>query len=311
MQGITKFAGDFSLRQLQTLHDFSFDTLPSEHTCRIYGVEYLQLQDKDIGELFVTRFGWPLVKNLLPQSWYEDQQYARRGERLEVGTSAVYRVPTQSKLGSTQDLIVKFSRFAQNVPLEIAGTFPDDVPLEVIESAQFNTPFGEFGLLREMRLGWFGPHELKLRTKRPLAIYSPAREYSQWRMGREEWQFESYQRAIKEETHNAILLNARREYVVLYAWVKGRDAQEMFELGLLSKSEMHELMKRATHDMEQKGFRVLDNKPRHIILRERPDGTLMRRHGELVYALIDFELLQRTEKYEEFLRTRRSSGILD
>jgi hypothetical protein len=309
MQGMMKFAGDFSLQQMQTLRDFSFDTLPPEHTCRIYGVEYLQLQDKDIGELFVTRFGWPLVKNLLPQSWYENQRYAKHGERLEVGTSAVYRVPTQTKLGRTQDLIVKFSRFAQNVPLEIAGTFLDDVPLEVIESAQFNSPFEEFGLLREMRLGWFGPRELKLRTKRALAIYSPAREYSRWRMGREEWQFEEYQREIKKETHNAFEFNARREYVVLYAWVKGRDAQEMYELGKITKNEMHELTQRVTRDMERKGFRVLDNKPRHIILRERPDGTLMRRHGELVYALIDFELLQRTEEYEAFLRTRRLNGV--
>ena len=301
-----KFAGDFSLRQLTALRDFSFDTLPSEHTCRIYGVEYLQLQDKDIGDLFVTRFGWPLVKNLLPQSWYENKQYATRGERLEVGTSAVYRVPTQTQLGRTQDLIIKFSRFAQNVPLEIAGTFLDDVPLETIENAQFNSPFEEFGLLREMRLGWFGPCDLKLRTKRALAIYSPAREYSQWRMGREEWQFEEYQREIKKETHNAIEFNARREYVVIYAWVTGHDAQEMYERGKISKREMHTLLKRATKEMEQKGFRVLDNKPRHIILRERPDGTLLRRKGELVYALIDFELLQRTEEYEDFLRTRRS-----
>lgn len=303
-----KFAGDFSLRQMKTLRDFSFDTLPPEHTCRIYGVEYLQLHDKGVGDLFVTRFGWPLLKNLLPQSWYENERYAKYGERLEVGTSAVYRVPTQTKLERKQDLIVKFSRFAQNVPLEIAGTFPDDVPLEVIENAQFNSPFEEFGLLREMRLGWFGPRDLKLRTKRALAIYSPAREYSRWQMGREQWQFEEYQRAIKQETHNAIEFNARREYVVLYAWVKGRDAQEMYERGLLSKDEMQQLTRRAKWEMEQKGFRVLDNKPRHLILRERPDGTLLRRHGELVYALIDFELLQRTEEYEEFLRARRAAG---
>jgi hypothetical protein len=87
--------------------------------------------------------------------------------------------------------------------------------------------------------------------------------------------------------------------------VKGHDAQEMFERGLLSKAEMEQLTRRATREMEQKGFRVLDNKPRHIILREWPKGQLLRRHGELVYALIDFELLQRTEEYEKFLRTRK------
>ena len=294
----------FSFGELETLHGCAFEQLPPARRERVYGVEYARLEDEKCGQLFVTRNGWPFIENLLPQSWYENRRYAACGERLLAGTSAVYRVPTRNARGQSLDLIVKFSRFAREVPLQIAQTFPSGVPPEVIENARFNCPFREFGLLREMRLGRFGPPELKLRTKHALAIYSPAREYSDWQMDREQWMFDDYQRDLKRETHDELELNARREYVVLYAWIKGRDAQEMHERGLLDAQELEKLTRRATREMEQKGFRVLDNKPRHFILRERENGALLRRNGELIYALIDFELLQRTEEYEAFLQSR-------
>jgi hypothetical protein len=53
--------------------------------------------------------------------------------------------------------------------------------------------------------------------------------------------------------------------------------------------------------MAAKGFRVLDIKPGHIILRQRLDGRLLVRQGRLVYALVDFELLQRTEEYQRWV----------
>jgi hypothetical protein len=40
---------------------------------------------------------------------------------------------------------------------------------------------------------------------------------------------------------------------------------------------------------------VLDNKPRHLIVRPLSDGTLLHRHGRIVYTMIDFELLQQHE----------------
>ena len=40
------------------------------------------------------------------------------------------------------------------------------------------------------------------------------------------------------------------------------------------------------------GFAVLDHKARHVIVRpDRRTGGLLTRRGELVYALIDYELL--------------------
>ena len=52
-------------------------------------------------------------------------------------------------------------------------------------------------------------------------------------------------------------------------------------------------MRRVIRELADKGFRVLDNKPGHVILRRRRDGTLLQRHGALAYVLVDFELLQR------------------
>jgi hypothetical protein len=51
--------------------------------------------------------------------------------------------------------------------------------------------------------------------------------------------------------------------------------------------------------MARLGYRVLDNKPRHVIVRPRPDGALATRHGQTLYALVDFELLQRIEDEDE------------
>jgi hypothetical protein len=45
------------------------------------------------------------------------------------------------------------------------------------------------------------------------------------------------------------------------------------------------------------GFRVLDIKPEHVVVRIRPDSSLLRRpSGDLAYALVDYELLERLEK---------------
>ncbi len=62
------------------------------------------------------------------------------------------------------------------------------------------------------------------------------------------------------------------------------------------------------HELAQKGYQVADMKPQHVILRPQPDGTLLRdRNGQLVYALIDYELLHRTPEHEQAVRsaTRR------
>ena len=51
------------------------------------------------------------------------------------------------------------------------------------------------------------------------------------------------------------------------------------QAGALSTSEASALVVNVIEDLAAKGFRVLDNKPAHVILRKRPDGRLLRRGG--------------------------------
>ena len=53
-------------------------------------------------------------------------------------------------------------------------------------------------------------------------------------------------------------------------------------------------MAEVERELGQAGFCVLDMKPAHIVIRFTKDGQLRRRkNGRLVYALIDYELLER------------------
>jgi len=58
--------------------------------------------------------------------------------------------------------------------------------------------------------------------------------------------------------------------------------------------------------MAAKGFMVIDHKPAHVILRPKPDGSLLqRRSGKPAYALVDFELLSRTPRHERDVKVSR------
>jgi hypothetical protein len=97
-----------------------------------------------------------------------------------------------------------------------------------------------------------------------------------------------------------IRLMENRQYFMLYAWVPGVDAQEAMERGLMDDAELHRLSERVNRELAAKGFRILDNKPKHFILRIGRDGELIRFRGELLYVQVDFELLQRTQAYKDF-----------
>ncbi|TWU36196.1 hypothetical protein [Novipirellula artificiosorum] len=284
-----------------------FDETPMESRIKVYGVRYVFVVDDDDNEFYVTRLGWRLLENLQSENWYKDKAYAKRGERLVEGSGVVYRVPTTNSRGIDQNLVVKFSRFAEEVPLQVAKTFPDKMPAEVVQGAMFNDPFQEFGLLVDLRNGHFGRKTLKIMTKHPICIFSPARKCAPWRLGRERGRFDRYRSGMaanNDSKYSKMDLDFERQYVYLFAWVKGTNADVCAQQGLITAQEAGEITMRAADEMRDKGFRVLDNKPSHVILRQRSNGELLRRNGELVYALVDFELLLRTEEYKEFLRNR-------
>jgi hypothetical protein len=279
-----------------------FDDLPPGEIVRAFGVEYGLVRPPSGGDLYVTRYGWPWLPHLLPSSWYEDQWYARSGERLPGASGNVYRVRTRPVGGRSIEVVVKFSRIAQDVTVIVPTTFPDDVSPEDIANARYNSPMEEFGLVMELRRGAFGPHDLRLRTQRPLAIYAPPEEFPLWQLGRDRSSFHAHGRRLAEDQENAIKaieLDIRRIYVLLYGWIRGADAEQEFDAGDIDVGEFAALTPRVVGELRAKGFRVLDCKPKHFILRKRrAGGQPLRRRGQLVYGLVDFEFLQRTPEHQ-------------
>jgi hypothetical protein len=286
----------------------AFDELPEWLRVRVFGVPYARLQTADEGEFYVTSYGWPLLSNMLPHLWYDDHRYAAEGRRLPGATGTVYAMQTSNERGRKVSMVLKFSRFAQEVPLLLADTLPDDVSAEAAFGARFNGPFEEFGVLADLRRGRFGDPALRVRTKRPLGIYVPATHCKLWQSGRKKSRFAALQHdmrrdQLESETDTRIELDIERDYILLFAYVDGVDAESMMVDGKLEEEEVKDLTARVRDELHEKGFYVLDHKPRHIILRPR-NGDALRRHGKLVYALVDFELLHRTPEYEQYLRQR-------
>jgi hypothetical protein len=279
-----------------------FDQLQPETIVRAFGVDYGHVHPPEGGDLYVTRYGWPFLNQLLPGNWYADRWYATHGEKLP-GSGHVYHVATRPAGGRRIDVVVKFSRVAREVPLEVGTTFPDDIPLDVIANARFNSPMEEFGLVMEMRRGTYGPRRVRVLSQRPLAIYAPAEEYELWQLGRDHSRFHAHWHLLAEDQENrpkAIELDIKRIYVLVYSWIKGEDAEQALRAGYISEQECRDLTVIAIQDLRSNGFRVLDNKPKHFILRRRHRNRQLLRTDEarIVYGLVDFELLQRTADYQ-------------
>ena len=138
------------------------DLPASRNAISLLGVDYIHLKTEDGGDLYLTRFGLPFWKNLLPENWYAREWFVAKRERLE-GTSTVYKVPTRPVNGKVLHLVVKWSRVGEMVPF-------DTLTVNKFIQAEFNSPFEEFSLLMELRRGEAGPSAIRIRTQRPLAI---------------------------------------------------------------------------------------------------------------------------------------------
>jgi hypothetical protein len=256
----------------------------------LLGVDYYHLKTSDGGDLYLTRFGLPFWKNLLPENWYAREWFESKRERLE-GTSMVYRVPTRLVAGRSLHLVVKWSRVGEVVPF-------DTLTVNKFIQAEFNSPFEEFSLLMELRRGELGPSAVRVRTQQPFAIYVPDTRLQLWQTGRSEDKIRA-----KVARHPGVEIDILRQYVVLFGWIKGSDAVETAEQfgleGHLRAEFLARVTSLVTHELWQKGYRVVDMKPQHIILRPRPDKSLLRDHNDqFAYALVDYELLERTPEHE-------------
>jgi hypothetical protein len=174
-----------------------------------------------------------------------------------------------------------------------------------LSGAEFNSPFEEFALVMELRDSRYESHG-RIITQKPLGVYVPSEKVELWRTGRKESKMQ-----IKLDVHRDVELDMFRSYVMIYEWVKGIDAARAFEEGLLEENQMIALTLRAEKEMGGKGFRVKDRKPHHIIVKPRGDGTLAKNRQEnLLYAVIDYELLVRTPEREEYVKRAKRSRYL-
>lgn len=251
----------------------------------LLGVDYVRLKTSTGGDLYLTRFGLAFMEHLAPENWYAPDWFRQRRVQLK-GTSTIYRVPSKPVRGLSLNLVVRFSRMAQEIPLG---------PVLLNENAQadFNSPFEEFGLVKQLRAAHLAGTGPRILTKKPLAIYEPPEQLETWQTGRLESKM-----AAKMASHPETELDMGRQYIVVYGWIKGLNAFEATQvLGMAAPGAekfMADFTLRVIHDLAQHGFRVVDMKPEHIVVRVLPDASLLRqRNGEVAYALVDYELLER------------------
>ncbi|MCU0772331.1 MAG: hypothetical protein MUE94_11275 [Verrucomicrobia bacterium] len=268
---------------------------PEAVALHMLGVDYSHLKTPDGGDLYLTQFGRVFWRYLQPENWYARDWFTAHRQRLH-GTSTVYRVPTRPVAGRSINLVVKFSRVGEEIPM-------DTFTINKFVNAEFNSPFEEFSFLMELREGRMGPQSIQIKTQHPLAIYVPSRRLQLWQTGRSEAKIKA-----KITKHSGVEIDILRQYVVVFGWIKGLDAAQTADhLGLKGEARSRFLAQTnslVVHELAQKGYQVADMKPEHVILRPQPDGSLLRdRNGQFVYGLVDYELLHRTPEHEQAVRT--------
>jgi hypothetical protein len=268
-------------------------------TLNLLGVDYTHVKTTGDDDLYLTEHGLPFVEQIRPESWFERSWFEVNRERLS-GTSTVYRVRTKPVGGVGKDLVVKWCRVGEEVPF-------DTFTFSKFAEAEFNTPYEEFSLVMEMR-GDLSPP--LIRTHKPLAIYVPAKRLKLWQTGRSQSKIEQ-----KKAKFRDVELDICRQYILIYEWVKGVSCVEAFRPlhpdERAWREAMTQLTERGVRELAQKGYRVLDTKPEHFIVRPGPEGHLLRdQRGEIAYALVDFELLERTPEHEKEVTASRRAAYL-
>jgi hypothetical protein len=252
----------------------------------IQGIDYVRAQTAEGGDLFLTCFGLPFAAHLDPVNWLDSDWFTAHSRRLR-GTSAIYQVHTKPVGGRSLVVVVRFNRVAQDLPV-------DTVTRDCYTHAAFNSPFEEIAEIMALRAARFGPRRRFMPTKRPLAIYSPPTQLGLWQSGRCETQM-----AVKQARLPEVQLDIMRPYILVYGWIRGIDVQDVADLSpprdISRAALLASTMAEVEEDLSQAGFRVIDMKPAHIIVRLDSHRNLRRRRdGSLLYALIDYELLERT-----------------
>jgi len=265
----------------------------------ILGVDYTHIIIPEMGDLYITPYGKPFQEHLMPENWYAKEWFREQRTPLE-GTSTVYRTSTKPINGSSKELVVKWCRVGAEIPI-------DTFSFQKFAAGEFNSPYEEFSLVMEMR-NKIGPDRIK--THKPLAIYSPLKKVHLWQTGRSKSRIEQ-----KKKKFQDCELDIYRQYILIYEWIKGLSAVEISDEYDMPEEKstpfLEQITKRVIRDLATRGYRVLDMKPAHIILRPRPGNKMLHdKNGNEIYALVDFELLERTPDHElKVLAAKRSDYL--
>ena len=271
--------------------------LPKEATLvSVLGVDYAHFRLENGDDLYLTKYGLSFREHLHPDNYWTDIGWFGANSSRLSGTSTLYRIRTKQINGRSMDIVLKWSRMGQEIP---AGHFAE------LTDAEFNTPYEEFSLVMELRdTRYWQPTAIL--THKPLAIYTPSGRVELWESGRRQHKMKP-----KADSHTEIDLDMHRSYAMIYEWIKGIDAAEAFDRCLIDREHMRRLTLRSRDDLLHRGFDVRDTKAHHVIVRPDASGGILRdRNGEILYALVDFELLERTRESEDLMKQRRRSTYL-
>ncbi|MCK5344611.1 MAG: hypothetical protein KAR20_14455, partial [Candidatus Heimdallarchaeota archaeon] len=251
----------------------------------------------------------PLIDHLLPDNWNDEDYYKKNPDKRITlpGTANPRRITTQPVKGKSIDIVVKYCRIGQYTDIAVSKDI-DFISDEEIDNASWNGPFEEFGLVNEY-LSTNNFFDRKIKTQIPLAIYSPEKEYEPWQVQRSKHHFKYHNIALKKSQEvtgdDPIELDIRRLYAMIYLWVEGEDAGVVFQR-LKIENELPGLVRTIyNRDIKNRGYGIADTKPDHIIVRTEKDKLVRDKNNDIDYALIDFELLRRTEKCEKIHKRRR------
>ncbi len=269
-----------------------FDEAPEDFRRRVFGVDYIYLKGRQNGDLYITRQGWAAAGSILPERWFTGAQFSKPGQALAGATGAVYRVPVAHPARSRFALVVKFSRFGQDVGITVADELISNRQFMArVDDAEFLPPFEEFSNLERLRSQFNG----LFATMAPLAIYSPPTRYLAWQLGRKNHLQWTYRRQLSasqdDDTEPKVEYDWERIYILLYRWIEGIDLEQAHGAGIVSEHQMIEWTRQAADQLLDLGWMVLDHKPRHLIVRPRRGRGILRRHDQPVLGLVDYELL--------------------
>jgi len=264
----------------------------------IFGVRYQHARFSDGGDLYLTEHGMEVGRDLGPEIFDVNGAWFLANSRRLPGTSTLYRVRTRKTDHEPAEVVLKWNRMGQDVPF--SGDSGD------LLSAEFNSPFEEFALVAELReAALAGQRRFEIQV--PLAIYVSAERVELDRTGRRKDRVHA-----KIALHKDVHLDMLRPYAVVYRWMPGIDAAQAWKDGRLDTRGVEDLTLRTRDELRSLGFVVRDSKPHHVIV--QPEGTrsvARTPEGNIMFGLVDFELLERTEEREAGLRRSRRLSYLE